>query len=153
MAMTFLCVEASAYRVRYLATIDTTDPNPVVGFILNQPPTGVGLRKDTGGAFNNSPINQLVSQSNITTNALARRLLFGDDLILRPNLEVPRAHTRLLPGTVHDATLVQWSIDALAGQNVPDALSTNFACLKVTGPGIGQATCYIDVYYEHTFQR
>lgn len=152
MAMTFTLVERTPYRLRYLATtLGAEDPFDT-GVIPNAAGVTPDLRTDAG-VWNGQPIDNLVSTP-AANQAAARELLLGDTLTTNADIEVPRAHTHIIMRTIGDpGGEPTWAVDANEGAAAGSAPSAGFAVLQVFGPSVADETAYIDIDYQHTFDR
>lgn len=163
MALTFFLTERTPYRLRYIIVAGGSTFATDTGILVNRNGPSPDLRGDASVEMG-SAIWNLVATPGITTQAMARRIMFGDALTAAPGapqtdplpyltqqLDVPRAHCYLTLRDRHAAD-PQWAVDATFGAAV-DVASTGFAVLVVTGSPTAMTGCFLDIDFQHTFDR
>jgi hypothetical protein len=156
MALTVALVERTPNRLRYLVTSDGgAGAAPDVTGITNRLAGGVAgsdLNVDSL-VVNGSPIQQLVSTPVATT--AAARTLFGDGLTAVTDIDTPRGHISVRNRNsfaIVLATASLWSADAVEGSTI-DPASAGRVAIVISGPNVANAACYVDLVFQHTYDR
>jgi hypothetical protein len=157
MSIAFSLVEATPYRLRYLATATAEGTGAsTTGVITNRGTGSPDLRGDAD-TFNDGPMHKLVSRDG-STQAKARTLLNGDGLTANTDLVTQRAKLEVIPrNALIDASGVHWAVDAIDGNTgdagAPPAGSNGFPCVQVTAPNVSGAIAYVDIHFQHSYSR
>lgn len=161
MAISFQLVDATPYRLRYLATQDgviSSPPNVADGF--NTIPNAAGVSPDlktdidtvsTSGA-GGIPLQKIIDAgrdgfgplaAGALTQAQCRAIMNSDDAAsaVLTNQRVGRAITKVTPRTGQG---VAWAVDINA------SLGDGFPVVEVRSDVGVAATAYVDIHFRHT---